>query len=87
MTSGTGSVRPIRDRGRSGQAFAVDLDRQTGSLSCEDGNGKVVRMKELTYKDFLVAEIRLYFTKTRLCFGASTNEGGAVTRRPLLDTR
>jgi hypothetical protein len=34
----------------------------TGTLTCEDGNGKVVFTKALTFTDFPLEEITLYFT-------------------------
>jgi len=40
----------------------VDLVRQTGILTCEDGNGNTVFEKTIEYTDFPVAEITLWFT-------------------------
>ena len=34
----------------------------TATLTCEDGNGRVMLTKALEYTDFPLAEITLYFT-------------------------
>ena len=41
--------------------LAVNPD-QTATLTCDDGNGRIVFDKLLDYTDFPLAEIRLYFT-------------------------
>ena len=38
----------------------------TAQLTCEDGNGKVVKTKRLTFTDFPLAEITFYFTNNVL---------------------
>jgi hypothetical protein len=39
----------------------VDTKNQTGTLTCEDGNGHAVFKKKLTYTDFPLDEITLWF--------------------------
>jgi hypothetical protein len=55
-------------RGKRVAAEAFQLWRlrvhpnHTGTLTCEDGNGNVVFTKALTFTDFPLEEITLYFT-------------------------
>ena len=42
--------------------LTVDLDKSTGTLTCEDGNGNAVFSKALEYTDFPLDEITLWFT-------------------------
>jgi Family of unknown function (DUF6876) len=41
--------------------LTVRLDLRTGTLTCEDGNGRVVFEKALDYTDFPLPEISLWF--------------------------
>jgi hypothetical protein len=45
--------------------LAVSAD-QTGTLTCDDGNGRVIFSKELEYTDFPLDEITLYFTNNTI---------------------
>lgn len=40
--------------------------KQTGTLSCEDGNGKAVFSKSLDYTDFPAEGVELYFTNNTI---------------------
>ena len=40
----------------------VDLDKRTGELTCDDGDGKIVFSKTLTFTDFPLKEIAFYVT-------------------------
>lgn len=40
----------------------VDLEKSSATLSCDDGNGKVVYSKAIAFTDFPLPEIVLYFT-------------------------
>jgi hypothetical protein len=48
-------------RGVSVWKLAVDLDKETGPLTCEDGNGNAVYRKAIEKTDFPLKEISLYF--------------------------
>jgi hypothetical protein len=45
--------------------LAVNVD-QTGVLTCDDGNGRVVFRKALDYTDFPLDGITLYFTNNTI---------------------
>ena len=45
--------------------LAVRTDR-TATLTCEDGNGKVVFTKEIEYTDFPLDEIAFYYTNNTI---------------------
>lgn len=40
----------------------VDLEKRTGVLICDDGNGNVVFTKKIEFTDFPLAEFKLYCT-------------------------
>lgn len=40
----------------------VDLEKRSGVLTCDDGNGNIVFTKKIDYTDFPLAEVRFYFT-------------------------
>ena len=40
--------------------------KQTGTVTCEDGNGNAVYTQELEYTDFPLDEIALYFTNNTI---------------------
>lgn len=40
----------------------VNLKESTGTLTCEDGNGRVLCSKQIPYTDFPLAEIKIYFS-------------------------
>jgi hypothetical protein len=42
--------------------LAVDLDKHTGELTCDDGDGRIVFAKTLDYTDFPLKEINFYYT-------------------------
>ena len=46
--------------------LAVDLASHTATLSCEDGNGNAVFTKAITYTDFPVAEVTLWFANNTI---------------------
>jgi hypothetical protein len=46
--------------------LTVDLTSHTATLSCEDGNGKTVFTKVITYTDFPVAEVTLWFANNTI---------------------
>ena len=46
--------------------LAVDVARQTGTLTCEDGNGKKVFEKALEFTDFPLPEITLWFANNTI---------------------
>ena len=46
--------------------LAVDLASHTATLSCEDGNGHTVFTKAITYTDFPVAEVTLWFANNTI---------------------
>lgn len=41
--------------------LAVDLEKHSGVLTCDDGNGNVFYTKELEFTDFPLSEITLWF--------------------------
>jgi hypothetical protein len=45
--------------------LAVEVD-QTGVLTCDDGNGRVVFSKRLEYTDFPLDGVTLYFTNNTI---------------------
>jgi hypothetical protein len=45
--------------------LAVNSD-QTGVLTCDDGNGRVILSKEIEYTDFPIDGITLYFTNNTI---------------------
>jgi len=45
--------------------LAVNAD-QTGVLTCDDGNGRVIFSKEIEYTDFPIDGITLYFTNNTI---------------------
>lgn len=45
--------------------LTVHQDR-TATLTCEDGNGRIVFTKEIIFTDFPLAEITLYFTNNTI---------------------
>ena len=46
--------------------LAVHSD-DSATLSCEDGNGKIVMKKRIAFTDFPLSEIVLYFTNSVIC--------------------
>lgn len=40
--------------------LTVDVDQSTGTLHCEDGNGRELYSKQIPYTDFPLAEIKIY---------------------------
>jgi hypothetical protein len=42
--------------------LTTDLEKHSATLRCEDGNGHVVYKERIPYTDFVLAELRLYFT-------------------------
>jgi Family of unknown function (DUF6876) len=40
----------------------VDLEKCSGVLTCDAGNGNVVFTKKIEYSDFPLAEMKIYFT-------------------------
>jgi hypothetical protein len=46
--------------------LTVDLDRHTGTLTCEDGNGHAVFKKAIPFTDFPADEISLWFTNNTI---------------------
>lgn len=42
--------------------LTVNLKEATGTLTCEDGNGRVLCSKQIPYTDFPLAEIKVYFS-------------------------
>jgi hypothetical protein len=55
------AVEAVAAEGFQVWKLTVDLDRSSGQLVCEDGNGKTVWSKTLDYTDFPVAEVTLWF--------------------------
>jgi uncharacterized protein DUF6876 len=55
-------------RGRSFQLWklAVDLDRHTATLTCDDGNGNIVFSKQIEFTDF-----PLEFSDCQGCYGSA----------------
>jgi hypothetical protein len=45
--------------------LAVRPDR-TATLTCDDGNGNIVFTKEIEFTDFLLDEVRLYFSNNTI---------------------
>jgi hypothetical protein len=41
----------------------VDLDQSTAILSCDDGNGRILHSKKISYTDFPLDEIKLYVSQ------------------------
>lgn len=39
----------------------VDLEKSNAVLTCDDGNGKIVYKKVISYTDFPLDEIKIYF--------------------------
>ena len=46
--------------------LTVDLDRHSATLTCDDGNGRIVFEKAIEYTDFPLAEIGLWFTNNTI---------------------
>jgi len=46
--------------------LTVDLDRHSATLTCDDGNGRIVFEKPIEYTDFPLAEISLWFTNNTI---------------------
>jgi prepilin-type processing-associated H-X9-DG protein len=46
--------------------LTVDLDRHTGTLTCDDGNGRVVFEKPIPLTDFPLPEISLWFANNTI---------------------
>lgn len=40
--------------------LAVNLEASTAALRCEEGNGRVLFSKQISYTDFPLAEIKIY---------------------------
>lgn len=40
----------------------VNLAKSDAVLTCDDGNGKIIYQKVITYTDFPLEEIKIYFT-------------------------
>ncbi|WP_374754764.1 DUF6876 family protein [Dyadobacter soli] len=40
--------------------LSVDLKQSTGTLHCEDGNGRMLCSKKIPFTDFPLAEIKIY---------------------------
>jgi hypothetical protein len=46
--------------------LTVDLDRHTGTLTCDDGNGRIVFEKLIPFTDFPLPEITLWFANNTI---------------------
>ncbi len=44
--------------------LSVDLEKSTAVLACDNGNGKIVYKKVISYTDFPLDEIKIYFTNS-----------------------
>lgn len=42
--------------------LATDLEKHRAVLTCDDGNGNVVFTKRIDFTDFVLPDIKLYFT-------------------------
>lgn len=40
----------------------VNLEESTAILTCDDGNGRILFTKQISYTDFPLEEIKIYFT-------------------------
>jgi hypothetical protein len=49
-------------RSESFQVWKLSVTKQSGILTCDDGNGNIVHTKEIPFTDFPLEEIKLYFT-------------------------
>jgi len=49
------------------QLWKLQVTNNVGTLTCDDGNGNIVYSEHITYTDFPLPEVELWFTNDVIC--------------------